>query len=94
MASVTGSPLAPPGFLMGIPLPAGVALLERRAPGLISWAWAVNGASSVIASILAALLALSFGFSTVLVLGAACYVGALLMAASLRRLPSPVSPSR
>ncbi len=84
--------LAPPGFLMGIPLPGGLALLEERDPGLISWAWAVNGATSVVASILAALLALSFGFSVVLILGGACYVGALLTVASLRPLRSLVSP--
>jgi hypothetical protein len=90
IAAVT---LAPPGFLMGIPLPSGLALLERTAPGLITWAWAVNGAASVIASILAALLALSFGFSAVLLLGAACYVGALLIATTLLRRRSPVSPS-
>ncbi len=91
---VTASVLAPLGFLMGVPLPRGIALLERSAPGLITWAWAVNGATSVIASILAALLALSLGSSVVLALGAACYAGALLTVASLRPLPSPVSPSR
>ena len=85
--------LAPPGFLMGIPLPRGIALLERTAPNLITWAWAVNGAVSVIASILAALLALSLGFSAVLLLGAACYLGALLVAATLLRPRSPESPS-
>jgi len=70
--------LAPPGLLMGMPFPKGLALLERGAHrdggALIAWAWGVNGAVSVVASILAALLALSFGFSTVLAVGAACYV--------------------
>ena len=70
--------LAPPGLLMGMPFPKGLALLERRAPALIAWAWGVNGAISVVASILAALLALSFGFFAVLALGALCYVGAWL----------------
>ena len=89
--------LAPPGLLMGTPFPKGLALLERRAcpacpepsrgehsrraPALVAWAWGVNGAVSVVASILAALLALSFGFSLVLALGAACYVGALAVSA-------------
>ena len=86
--------LAPVGCLMGVPLPSGIAFLEQKAPGLISWAWAVNGATSVIASILAALLALSFGFSAVLAMGGVCYVGALFTAASLRPLPRSVSPSR
>jgi hypothetical protein len=91
---VTASALAPVGFLMGIPMPSGVARLERSAPALITWAWAVNGAASVIASIAAALLALTLGFSAVLALGAGCYLGVLLTAASLRPLPSPLSPSQ
>jgi hypothetical protein len=87
--------LAPPGFLMGIPLPKGVALLEGKSSSLIAWAWGVNGAVSVVASILAALLALSFGFSVVLILGAACYAGALILtAASLRPLRFPGAPSQ
>ncbi len=55
--------LAPLGFLMGVPFPAGIRALEAAAPQLIPWAWGVNGAMSVIASILAALLALTFSFT-------------------------------
>ena len=86
--------LAPPGLLMGMPFPKGLALLERRSPALITWAWGVNGAVSVVASILAALLALSFGFSAVLALGAACYAGAWITAAAIRAPRSPSSPRR
>jgi hypothetical protein len=78
--------LAPIGFLMGIPFPAGIRWLQslpsnKQAPGeyaLIPWAWATNGAASVVASVLAALLALTFGFNWVLCIGALCYAGALL----------------
>jgi hypothetical protein len=70
--------LAPVGFLMGTAFPGGIGRL--LAPGekarLVPWAWAVNGAASVIASVLAALLALSFGFSWVLRLGAFLYAAA------------------
>jgi hypothetical protein len=76
---VTVVALAPPGLLMGMPFPKGMALLEQRAPALIAWAWGINGATSVVASIMAALLALSFGFSIVLVLGATCYIGAWIL---------------
>jgi hypothetical protein len=69
--------LAPLGFLLGIPFPKGVAWLEEHAAGLIPWAWGVNGAASVVASVSAALVALSFGFSWVLLAGALCYAGAL-----------------
>ncbi|RMF27618.1 MAG: hypothetical protein D6759_17375, partial [Chloroflexi bacterium] len=81
--------LAPVGTLMGVPFPKGLRHLEARAPQRIPWAWGVNGAASVIASVLAALLALSFGFSRVLVVGALCYAGAWLAARAMA--PPPVS---
>jgi len=82
---------APLGLLMGMPFPKGLALLERRSPGLVAWAWGVNGAVSVVASIVAALLALSWGFSAVLALGAACYAGALITAGAPRRTAAPLA---
>jgi hypothetical protein len=72
--------LAPLGLLLGVPFPRGISWLETRAPELIPWAWGVNGAASVVASVGAALLALSFGFSWVLIAGALCYAGALATA--------------
>lgn len=69
--------LSPAGLLMGIPFPKGLARLQAQAPQHIPWAWGINGAASVIASVLAAILALSFGFSWVLLAGAACYALAL-----------------
>jgi hypothetical protein len=75
---VTGLVLAPVGFLMGTAFPAGLAWLRARAPGLIPWAWAINGCTSVLASVLATMIALSAGFSWVLALGALAYVGAWL----------------
>ena len=75
-ATVVG--LAPLGFLMGIPFPTLLTRLQREAPALVPWAWGVNGAVSVVASVLAALLALSWGLGTVLAIGAACYLGAWL----------------
>jgi hypothetical protein len=84
---LTGLCLAPPAFLMGMPLPGGVRrMAEGGGAALVPWAWATNGAASVIAAVLAALLALSFGFSPVLWLGAGCYAGAWLIAARLQRM--------
>jgi hypothetical protein len=75
----TGLSLAPLGFLMGIPFPKGLAWLRNRAPGLIPWAWAVNGCTSVLASVLAAMVALSAGFSWVLIAAAVAYTGAWIV---------------
>jgi len=89
--------LAPPGLLMGMPFPQGLALWERKSPALVTWAWGVNGAVSVMASILAALMALSRGFSFVLAVGAACYLGAWITVEATRNLPRhrvPPPPAR
>jgi hypothetical protein len=75
----TGLSLAPLGFLMGMPFPGGLAWLRRRAPGLVPWAWAVNGCTSVLASVLAAMVALSAGFSWVLAGAALAYAAAWLV---------------
>ncbi|HEX9616935.1 MAG TPA: hypothetical protein VGA03_05925 [Anaerolineales bacterium] len=68
-----GLSLAPLAVLMGLPFPLGLAWLENQAPGWVPWAWAVNGCASVISAVLAAMLALSYGFTLVLLLGAAAY---------------------
>jgi len=78
--AITLLTLGPLGLMMGMPFPGGLAVIERGDPASVSWAWAANGAASVVASVLAALLALSWGFSSVLLLGGACYVGACLIA--------------
>jgi len=77
LAAVIG--LAPLAILMGLPFPLGLTWLEGDAPDLVAWAWAVNGCASVIASVLAAILALSYGFTLVLLLGAIAYSLAVLV---------------
>ncbi len=78
--------LAPLGLLMGVPFARGMALIERAAPGLIPWAWAINGSASVISGVLAVMAALSWGFSAVLWLGALAYAVGLL---AIWRLSTP-----
>ncbi len=71
--------LAPAGLVMGIPLPAGVRLLSARRPELLPWAWALNGALSVLGATLAVFIAMNWGFSATLSAGGGCY----LLAASV-----------
>jgi hypothetical protein len=71
--------LAPLAILMGMPFPLGLARLAATAPGFIPWAWGINGFASVISAALATLLAISFGFSTVLLLAAALYIVAAVL---------------
>ena len=72
--------IAPLGFFLGMPFPLGVRVLERNAPALIPWGWAVNGFCSVLASLLATLLAMQIGFLPVLGVAAAVYAAGLLLA--------------
>jgi hypothetical protein len=66
--------LVPAGILMGIPFPLGISVLGTTAPQLIPWAWAVNGCFSVLSPVLAVMFALSAGYQTVLLTGAAMYL--------------------
>ena len=79
--------LAPLGFVMGMPFPAGLRALaaNRGEPGdSIEWAWAMNAASSVLGSVLAIVIAIQFGLNVTLTCGATAYLLALLLR---RRLP-------
>jgi hypothetical protein len=66
--------IVPVGLLLGIPFPLGIRALHANAPGLVPWAWAINGAASVAAPVIAMILAVSSGFSTALYLGVGCYL--------------------
>ncbi|AHJ67539.1 hypothetical protein [Granulibacter bethesdensis] len=76
-----GVVLAPVSILLGLFFPLG---LNGTPPGLLPWAWGVNGAFSVVATPLANLLALQKGYS-VLLIGAAMLYG---LAALLFHTPS------
>jgi spermidine synthase len=73
--------LLPLGLPMGIPFPLGMRLLGERDPSLIPWAWVINGSFSVLAPVMALMLALATGFATVAFLSAAAYLLASLVLA-------------
>jgi len=68
--------VAPLGFLMGMPFPAGLGLLAGAEPRAVPWAIGVNGFASVIAAIGNIPLAMIWGFRAVLLLGGALYLAA------------------
>jgi len=65
--------LAPLGFVMGLPFPLGLARVSDCAPRLVPWAWGINGCASVVAAVMASLLAMHIGFTTVLALALGLY---------------------
>ncbi len=79
----------PLAIVMGLPFPIGLGWLSRRSPGLVPWVWAVNGCASVVGGVTAAILALSLGLRTTVLVGAACYALALLAALWAVRSPAP-----
>lgn len=83
--------LAPLGFSMGMPFPAGLrALAANGCDGgdSIEWAWAMNAASSVLGSVVAIIMAIQFGLNVTLICGAAAYLLALLLRGKLLGAPS------
>src|SRR5207249_4484500 len=50
--------LVPFGMLLGVPMPTGLRLLAARAPYMMTWAWGINGALSVLGATLAIFIAM------------------------------------
>lgn len=71
--------IAPVGFVMGMPFPAGLSWLERRHKPSVRWAWSLNAASSVMGSALSMFFALYLGLLQTLMLGALLYLGAMVI---------------
>ncbi len=66
--------LTPLGFLMGFPFPLGIRWLkEMKMENHIPWMWGINGTSSVLGSVMTIVIAISFGFTEALLVGAGCY---------------------
>ena len=64
-----------PALMMGMFLPAGIKKLEAdRSEYLVPWAWAINGAASILASVGAVIFAIIFGFSSVILVGSLAYL--------------------
>jgi hypothetical protein len=77
--AVTACLIAPAGFLMGMPFPAGLTRLEARFPQAVRWAWALNAAASVLGSVGAICLAIYIGLRLTLLIGGGLYLCALLL---------------
>lgn len=68
--------IAPLAFFMGMPFPLGLSRVWSATRALVPWAWGMNGCASVLSAILATLIAMTLGFSTVVLLASLLYAGA------------------
>ena len=68
--------LFPAGLMMGMAFPLAMKLASTRARRLTPWFWGLNGAASVMASVLSVCIALTWSISTAFWVGWLCYVAA------------------
>lgn len=73
----------PLGLLMGMPFPQGLARVAVLDPRWVPWAWAINGASSVLSALVANLIAVEAGLSALLLAAGLAYALAALTAPRL-----------
>ncbi len=72
----------PLGFLLGFAFPTGMKLVEAVDNEPTPWFWGINGATSVLASVLAVMLSMSMGIRVTMLLSSVCY--AVLIPISFR----------
>lgn len=70
--------IAPLAFLMGMPFPLGLSSVAARDATLVPWAWGINACASVVAAVLATLLAIHAGFTVVVLVALLLYAAAAL----------------
>nr|WP_254601900.1 SAM-dependent methyltransferase [Cupriavidus taiwanensis] len=70
--------IAPLAFVMGMPFPLGLASVAARDATLVPWAWGINACASVVAAVLATLLAIHAGFTVVVLVALLLYAAAAL----------------
>jgi len=83
--AISAALMAPLSFALGRPFALGTSSLGGYSDSLIPWAWAINGAFSVLATPLANILSVTTGWDVVLVLALALYGTTLLSFPAARR---------
>ena len=73
----------PVGFLMGFAFPTGMRLVETIDREPTPWFWGINGATGVLASVLAVMIGMSFGINVTMLLAGLCYLALIPIAGSL-----------
>ncbi|MCC7062727.1 MAG: hypothetical protein IT456_07985 [Planctomycetes bacterium] len=66
--------VAPAAMALGMPFAHGISIVQKINPSFVPWAWAVNGTTTVVGSILCVIVSMQFGFAAVLVGSAAIYL--------------------
>lgn len=83
--------IMPLGFLLGFAFPTGLRLVEEVDRQPTPWFWGVNGATSVLASVLAVMFSMALGINVTMLFAAVCYL--LLLPASFALLEMGQQPT-
>lgn len=75
--------IAPLAVLMGIPFPTGLSRLGISAPGMVPWAWGMNGIFSVLGSVAVVIVSMASNFTTAMLFGIFFYGVAAAVATGL-----------
>jgi len=62
------------GIPMGTAFPLGLAAISKSHPASVAWAWAVNGASSVVGSVLVIIISMGIGFTAAILIASFLYI--------------------
>src|SRR5262249_46056779 len=77
--AVSAAMLFPSGFFMGMAFPLGIKKAQYADEGApMAWYWGINGAFSVISSVLAVVVAVFWGVTMTLLVGLFAYVAAFV----------------
>jgi hypothetical protein len=74
------------GVPLGVPMALGIREIGAENQMQVAWAWACNGAAGVLGTNVCMIVMIYFGMPAVFVIGAGCYLGALLL---LPRIGTP-----
>jgi hypothetical protein len=81
----------PLGLLLGFAFPTGIKLVEAVSSDPTPWFWGINGASGVLASVLAIVISMSLGIHITLLISSVCYAMLIPVSFRLMSMNTPVA---
>jgi len=87
-AILVGMTVFPLGFLMGVPFPSALRLAAATGQHVIEWLWALNAAATVLGSVLAIFLFVTWGIRVGMLAGAVAYTACGALTFYLRVRPA------
>ena len=80
--------IMPVGFLMGFGFPTGMTLIQRIDNEPAPWFWGINGATGVLASVVAVMVSMALGINVTMSIAGLCYLAVIPAARALMATPA------